>query len=88
MSDRIPISRAALLDDLDDAEVIEGYYDGLENEPEPGDNRSFRYWHGWRNGMADGRHRENDEAQRALVKDALETGYLRNLGRNLGRTGA
>lgn len=81
MRDRIPISRAEQLDDLDDAEVIEGYFDGRENEPEPGDNRSFSYWHGWRNGMADGRHRKHDYAQRALANDVIATGYLKNLGR-------
>lgn len=71
MSDRIPIRRAAQLDGLDDAELLEGYLDGFDGESEPGNNRSFSYWHGWRNGASDGRHREIDGAQRALAADVI-----------------
>lgn len=77
MVDRLPIRSAALLDALDDAEMIEGYFDGRQNEPEPGDNRSFSYWHGWRNGMVDGHHRQGDAAQAQLAHDAIQTGYLK-----------
>lgn len=65
--DRIPIRDAKLLATLDDAEVIDGYHDGRAGEPEPGDNRSFSYWHGWRNGASDAGHREIDGAQRELA---------------------
>ena len=75
-----PIRRAVLLDDLDDAELLEGYWDGKDGEPEPGDNRSISYWHGWRNGAADGGHRENDEVQAELARDVIATGYLKRLG--------
>ena len=71
MTDRIPITRAVLLDDLNDAELIEGYHDGRANEGEPGDNRSFSYWHGWRNGMVDGGHRRGDSAQQQLCADYI-----------------
>jgi len=64
---RRPIETVAELDALDTQEIIEGYYDGRDNEPEPGDNRSLSYWHGWRNGMADGGHRKIDAAQRKLA---------------------
>ena len=57
--------------------MIEGYEDGRAGLPEPGNNRSFSYWHGWRNGAHDGGHWEGDAAQRALVQDVIETGYLR-----------
>lgn len=53
---------------MDDDEIFEGYRDGFKNEPEPGNNRSFSYWHGWRNGRAD-RTGEADAAQRELARD-------------------
>jgi hypothetical protein len=67
--DRIPIRRAVQLESLDDTELREGYLDGFNGEPEPGNNRSFSYWHGWRNGAVDKGHREIDEAQRELARD-------------------
>lgn len=71
MDDRIPIRRVKQLSQLDDAEKLEGYFDGFDGEPEPGNNRSFSYWHGWRNGAVDGHHREKDEAQAELAHDYL-----------------
>lgn len=76
---RIPIQRAELLDYLDSTEVLEGYEDGRAGLPEPGDNRSFSYWHGWRNGSVDGRHRQPDAAGMALAKDVIDSGYLKRL---------
>jgi hypothetical protein len=76
MSARIPVTTIAELDTLDDAEILEGYMDGLRGEPEPGDNRSKAYWHGWRNGFVDGGHREHDPAGIALAADCQRTGYL------------
>lgn len=69
---RIPISTLAQLNQLDDAEMMEGYEDGLGNAPEPGDNRSTSYWHGWRNGMADKGHIPIDGAMRALAHEIVE----------------
>ena len=76
---RIPITRAHQLDDLDPEEMIEGYWDGKNGEPEPGNNRSFAHWHGWRNGAVDGGHREPDAAGAALAHDVIETGYLKKM---------
>ncbi len=47
-----PVRTLAELDQLDDVEIQEGYFDGRNNEPEPraGGNRSRSYWHGWRVG--------------------------------------
>lgn len=36
-----------------DAELLAGYWDGLNGEPEPGANRSHSYRHGWNNGRDD-----------------------------------
>lgn len=76
---RTPITTAAELDALDDAEALEGYWDGRANEPEPGDNRSLSYWHGWRNGMMDGYHMQPDAASRKLAADVVRSGWLRRL---------
>lgn len=56
------------LDSLDDADVLDGYRDGRRNEPEPGDNRSLAYCHGWRNGRVDGGHAQPSREQMALVR--------------------
>lgn len=65
---REPVTTLDDLDDLDPEEVIAGYWDGYDGEPEPGDNRSRAYWHGWRNGAVDGKHREKDDAQAELAR--------------------
>lgn len=65
---RIPIIKASQLALLDPVEIIEGYFDGKKGELEPGDNRSYSYWHGWRNGNSD-RTGKLDTAQRELSKD-------------------
>lgn len=61
----------ATLDGLDDAELLEGYRDGLGGEPEPGNNRSLAYWHGWRNGAVDRGRRPIDAEQAALARDIV-----------------
>lgn len=78
---RIPLRRASQLDALDDRELFEGYWAGKDGWPEPGDNRSFSYWHGWRNGAVDGGHREKDDAQADLARDVIATGYLKGLAK-------
>ena len=65
----LPVRTAADLDTLDEFEMQEGSRDGLNNQPEPGGNRSRSYWHGWRNGMTDAGHRERDEHRLALARD-------------------
>ncbi len=70
---RIPLTKAHQLGELDDAECIQGYWDGKDNEPAPGDNRSYSYWHGYRNGQVDGGHAIADAAQRNLAKDVVDS---------------
>lgn len=48
-----PVSNISELETLDEKEIVEGYLDGLKNEPKPSGNRSKSYFHGWRNGMID-----------------------------------
>ena len=66
-----PITTVEELDALDTDEVIEGYRDGRDNEPPPTGNRSRSYWHGWRNGMADGGHLPIDPAMRELARQVI-----------------
>lgn len=73
--ERIPITKANQLDMLDETEMVEGYLDGYGGEPAAGDNRSYSYWHGWRNGKADKTH-VSDDAQKQLARDCIETGYF------------
>lgn len=78
-ADRIPVSTLADLDTLDEAEILEGYWDGRAGEPEPGNNRSRSYWHGWRNGRVDGRHDKGDQAMQALARAVVGRGKDRTV---------
>lgn len=70
MSEYKPVTTLADLDSLCDDEVNEGYRDGRAGEPEPGNNRSRSYWHGWRNGNGD-KTGVVDQAQRELARAYL-----------------
>lgn len=74
MSGFVPVRTLEDLTNLDSGEVEEGYWDGRAGEPEPGNNRSRSYWHGWKNGAGDGGHREFDEHQRALAHEFCAAG--------------
>lgn len=67
-----PVRTVADLETLDAEEIRDGYWDGFKGEPEPGNNRSRSYWHGWRNGAVDGGHRAKDEAQAELAREVLK----------------
>ena len=60
------------LDALNSDELVEGYLDGFRGEIQPGHNRSLAYWHGWRNGAVDGKHREKDDEQALLARLYIE----------------
>lgn len=72
---RVPITKAAQLSELEEGDLLSGYSDGLDNEPAPGDNRSYSYWHGWRNGQVDKGFAKGDAAQAALAHDIIKTKY-------------
>lgn len=80
MTEFAPVRTAADLATLDDEDVVSGYFDGLRGEPEPGNNRSRSYWHGWKNGMVDSRRREQDEHQAALAKEVFPTMFRELFG--------
>jgi len=69
---------ASVIERLPNAEMIEGYRDGLDlDAPEPSTNRSASYRHGFANGRDDrrGKPRDNyenliDQAQQAMEQDS------------------
>jgi hypothetical protein len=67
-SDFTSVTTVEDIDALDEGEMIEGYWDGYDGDPEPGNNRSRAYWHGWRNGAVDGKHWQGDEAQMIFAR--------------------
>lgn len=69
MSDFTPVTSLEDLATLDADEMMMGYLDGFYGFPEPGNNLSRSYWHGWRNGAVDSKRRDADEAQLALARD-------------------
>lgn len=73
-----PVRTLADLDTLDEDEILDGYRDGFRGDPEPGDNRSRSYWHGWRNGNCDRSGAVPDSAMTALVREYV--GRIRSAG--------
>ncbi|HEY0205268.1 MAG TPA: hypothetical protein VGC15_14085 [Acetobacteraceae bacterium] len=69
MTERNPVRTVTELEGMDSDDIVEGYQAGRQGDPEPGDNRSRAYWHGWRNGRVDGGHAAQDDAQRDLCRD-------------------
>ena len=49
----VPPKTLAELDELDPAEIVEGYTSAVRGDPEPGANRGRAFWFGWRNRMMD-----------------------------------
>jgi hypothetical protein len=80
MSEFAPVVSAADLDALDVDEIVAGYWAGSRGQPEPGNDKSRAFWHGWRNGATDFGHRQMDEAQARLA--AAVYGPTRRAGMN------
>lgn len=68
---RQPVTTIEELDSLGLGEMVEEYRDGFAGEPEPGDNRSKAFWHGWRNGYND-RNGITDPASAKLARDHVD----------------
>ena len=67
------ITTVAQLSELNRPAVLAGYMDGLRKESPQNFDQS--YLHGHANGMVDGGHRKKSDAQAALARDAMKTGY-------------
>lgn len=48
-----PVATLADLNSLDLDEIVAGYMDWRQGDPEPGPNRGRAYWHGWMNRARD-----------------------------------
>lgn len=75
-ADRKPVSTIAELETLDERDVLHGYFAGLAGREEPGVEFNRAYWHGWRNGMMDGRRAPIDPEAGALAHEIVSTDYL------------
>lgn len=80
MSEWQPVETLNDLDTLDGDEIMEGYWAGHDGWPEPGNNQTRSFWHGWRNGAVDGHHREKDAAQAELARVVYERMRTRKSG--------
>jgi hypothetical protein len=67
MSEFAPVETLADLVQLDEAEILDGYRSGCDGDPEPGNNRSRAFWHGWRNGAIDRGRSKPDAASKKLA---------------------
>lgn len=65
------------LETLDQADVLAGYYSGLNGDPAPGSDKSRGFFHGWRNGMADTRRTDTTPEQQQLCREMVDTGYFK-----------
>ncbi len=72
MAEFAPVTTLDDLDSLCVHEVVEGYQDGRDGEPEPGNNRTRSYWHGWRVGQMDSGRMPVPPEHRALARAILE----------------
>lgn len=68
MTARTPVTTAAELATLDAAEIVAGYTAARKGSPEPGDDRSKAFWHGWSSGRAE-KTNETYAAQIELLRD-------------------
>lgn len=76
MAERAPVLTVDDLLALDGAEMVEGYNDGRNGEPPPGDNRSRAYWHGWRVGAMDAGRIPIDADHQKLAHAAAPNGRM------------
>lgn len=72
---REPVLTVMDLARLNDDEMAEGYWGGYGGLP-CGGNRSRSYWHGWRQGARDGKHRDinGDHWDRELTRNIAPGG--------------
>lgn len=74
MAEFAPVLTLADFRQLDDGEVLAGYFDGFHGRPPPGSHRSRSFWHGWRNGRIDAGYDAPGLAHRMLEQAFQLTG--------------
>ena len=75
--ERVPVSDVKTLAELDERDILSGYYAGLAGREEPGVEFNRAYWHGWRNGMRDKGRIPGDAAMAKLAREVIDSGYLK-----------
>ncbi len=78
-AERAPIEDVATLSEQDERDMVHGYWRGYRGGEEPGIEFNRAFWHGWRNGMMDGKHMQNDAASANLAHECVTSGYLGKL---------
>lgn len=72
------ITTVAELQTLDEASLVRGYLAGRNNAADYSE-REKGYWHGFLNGLVDGRHVSSlSAAQQNLARDYVQSGALRS----------
>ena len=64
-----PPKQLSDIEAMNDDDLLEGYRLGINNGPEPKDNRDK--WQGWRNGMCDIGRKITDDGQRGIAREFL-----------------
>ena len=67
-----PVTTLADLDALESDEVLAGYRSAERGDPEPGDNHSRGFHHGWRTRMFDLHEIPIPPEHRQLVRDLMK----------------
>ena len=71
MSEFLPVETKTDLELLDQDDIFAGYVAGLNDQTEPGSDKSRGYWHGWRNAQADRGRVPVDVHMQRLIRDIL-----------------
>lgn len=63
-----------------DAEMLAGYWEGLNGESEPGDNRSHSFRHGWKNGRDD--RNKSPRSTASYLREEADAARAKDIGFN------
>ena len=66
-----PVTQLSELLELSRDEILEGYISTKKGDPEPGDNRSRAFHHGWRTAMMDLGEMKIPDEHRRLVREIM-----------------
>lgn len=77
MSEFKEVATVQDLNNLDEKEMVAGYLAGINNDSQPGSDKSRAYWHGWKNGMCDKGRMVPTDIHRGLVMQIV--GKFKNL---------
>lgn len=76
---KCPVETLEDLDRLDEGDILKGYLEFDIDDPEPGNNHSRAYWHGWCNAATDRGFRPIISAQHELARLIIERDRRRRI---------